>query len=318
MKKTIGLIFLPLLLALLVGAGAFYYTLLPQKLDVGVKMASFPVPTNVEKLPEVSLSVLKTGKMLSLEAFAWRGGRIGENYDFGMAAFLVQHPKGKILIDAGLGRNAREHLKTAPWLMRKLAKIEQEASAADQLLAAGIMPEQLAAVFITHSHWDHVSGLEDLPGVAVRMPQAELDFIKNGKAPGLVNDMIGKLNVKTFEYAAAPYENFDRSFDVFGDGSVVAVPLPGHTDGSTGIFVNLASGKRYFFVGDLIWALEGVTLPAERPWLARKLVDHDEEAVREAVIKTHLLSQHYPNLNIIPAHDLRAHDKMKTFPDVER
>src|SRR5262249_38058217 len=49
------------------------------------------------------------------------------------------------------------------------------------------------------------------------------------------------------------------------DGSVALAPLPGHTTGSTGVFVNLRSGKRYLFTGDLTWALEGFKLPAERP-----------------------------------------------------
>ena len=39
--------------------------------------------------------------------------------------------------------------------------------------------------------------------------------------------------------------------DLFDDGSVVFVPLPGHTGGSNGMFVNLRSGKRFFFMGDL-------------------------------------------------------------------
>ena len=105
---------------------------------------------------------------------------------------------------------------------------------------------------------------------------------------------------------------------MFSDGSVVLVPLPGHTPGSTGLFVNLHSGKRFFFIGDLTWAIEGVQLPAERPWVSRKLVDQDEEQVRRSIVKVHQLLEKHPDLIIVPAHDRRSYDKIANFPMVER
>ncbi len=49
---------------------------------------------------------------------------------------------------------------------------------------------------------------------------------------------------------------FDESLDLFGDGRLVLVPLPGHTPGSVGLFVTLDSGRRLFFSGDTSWRLE--------------------------------------------------------------
>ena len=95
------------------------------------------------------------------------------------------------------------------------------------------------------------------------------------------------------------------------------VPLPGHTDGSTGVFVNLRSGKRFLFTGDLTWAIEGFELPAERPWLARKLVDVDEAEVRRSIVKVHQLMRKYPDLVVVPAHDRRVHDRIASLPNFE-
>jgi glyoxylase-like metal-dependent hydrolase (beta-lactamase superfamily II) len=127
-----------------------------------------------------------------------------------------------------------------------------------------------------------------------------------------------KLKLHTFELSGPPYENFDRSLDLFEDGSIVLVPLPGHTPGSIGMFVNLRSGKRLFFIGDLTWAIEGVQLPAERPWMSRKLVDRDEEGVRRSIVKVYGVMKRYPEMMIVPAHDRRIHDKIANFPEVER
>jgi N-acyl homoserine lactone hydrolase len=46
---------------------------------------------------------------------------------------------------------------------------------------------------------------------------------------------------------------------VWGDGSIVLVPAPGHTPGSIVAFIALPTGKRYALIGDLTWQLEGVT-----------------------------------------------------------
>jgi hypothetical protein len=84
------------------------------------------------------------------------------------------------------------------------------------------------------------------------------------------------------------------------------------------MFANLRSGKRLLFIGDLTWAIEGVQLPAERPWISRKLVDYDEEGVRRSIVKVHELMSRYPDLIVVPAHDRRIHDKIANFPDAER
>src|SRR6185295_10079531 len=137
----------------------------------------------------------------------------------------------------------------------------------------------------------HVSGLEDFPQAEAWFSKQEIDDIPTLPAGELIQQMKSKLKLHAFDFPAAPYENFDRSFDLFGDASIVLVPLPGHTPGSIGMLVNLQSGKRFFFIGDLTWALEGIELPAERPWISRKLVDRNEEQVRAAIVKVHQLTK---------------------------
>lgn len=319
MKKFLLRFFLLVGLVLLVSIGLFIYSFMPMNLDISEAetVNKFTPPVESADKPDVSLSILKTGKMLSQQMFSWRGGEFGKTQDFGMAAILVKHPKGTFLFDSGFGKNVDEHFKTAPWMMRQLSKYEKEVPAAEQLRRQGITADQIDEVFISHSHWDHISGLEDFPGIEVRMPAAELEFIRAHRNPGLIDQFIDKLNVKTFEFADTPYENFARSYDLFADGSVVFVPLPGHTDGSVGLFVNLPSGKRFFFIGDLTWAVEGVRLPAERPWMARRLVDYDEAEVRRSIIRVHQLMKQYPQMVIVPAHDRSVHERIAAFPEFE-
>ncbi len=312
--RTILSIIALVVVVLLLG---FAYSFAPATLNLAAYPpgpSSWPAgKTDPANLPEVTLSIIKAGKMPSRKAFAYRGGAWSEPYENGMAAVLVRHPQATFLIDTGFGSNVDQHWQTIPRLMRALSSYVKETPAVTQLHESGITADQIKFVIITHSHWDHISGLEDFPGVEVRMPPAELAFIRAHRMPGLIDQMIDRLNVKTFDFTGGPYLNFERSLDLFNDGSVVLVPLPGHTDGSTGVFVNLRSGKRFLFTGDLTWSLEGFQLPAERPWLARRLVDADDDQVRRSIVKVHQLMQTYPDLVVVPAHDRRVHDRLPTL-----
>src|SRR5262249_44626100 len=146
----------------------------------------------------------------------------------------------------------------------------------------------------------------------------EAEYVQTLPSRELITHMRDRLRIHSFELSGGRYEDFDRSFDLFGDGTVVLVPLPGHTPGSIGMFVNLRSGKRFFFTGDLTWALEGIQLPAERPWTSRMLVDRDPELVRRSILKVYQLTKRYPDLVIVPAHDRRVHDLIAAFPDAEQ
>ncbi len=62
-----------------------------------------------------------------------------------------------------------------------------------------------------------------------------------------------------------PYLGFASSYDVHGDGSVVIALAGGHTTGSVIVFVTLPTGKRYAFIGDLTWQIDGIRRRVERP-----------------------------------------------------
>jgi glyoxylase-like metal-dependent hydrolase (beta-lactamase superfamily II) len=305
-------VLLTLALLLAVGLGALAMTFTPETLPLG-ETGAFSVP-EAHPPEDMTLSALLAGRMLSKAGFAYRGGALSEPRVFGMGGVLVKHPKGTLLFDAGFGRNVDAHFKTIPRLMQATSKYEKETPVADQLRATGLDSAKLTGIVLTHAHWDHVSGIEDLPGVPVWLPQAELDFINSGSNKSGLIRSFGALPYKTYDFSDGPYLGFGRSFDWFGDGSVVLVPAPGHTPGSIIAFISLPDGKRYALVGDLVWQAEGISLPAERPWLSRRLVDSDEAAVRELIVHMHQLQAAQPDLIIVPAHDRRVWEKLPSFP----
>jgi hypothetical protein len=59
--------------------------------------------------------------------------------------------------------------------------------------------------------------------------------------------------------------------------------------------------------------MEGVEIPAERPWLARRLADVNDEQVRTVVVRLHMLKDRFPELVVVPAHDERVWATLPTL-----
>jgi len=217
----------------------------------------------------------------------------------------VKHPKGDLLIDTGFGRNIAGQFRTLPFAVRAVTFYSLWRPAADQLYDAGYDMRSLRAILLTHSHWDHVSGLPDFPGVPVRVtPQEPESIAKNGDTnfcklfSGIKNEEYG--------FEEGPYLGFYASHDIYGDGSIVVVPAFGHTPGSVIVFVTLPGGTRYAFVGDVVWQLEGITEREARPWITRRKADRDADANSENLLRIVALKERFPGLIIALAHDIRA------------
>jgi glyoxylase-like metal-dependent hydrolase (beta-lactamase superfamily II) len=293
---------------LLAGAGLLALSFTGKALPLE-PLSAFKPP--VARGPDgMSIAAIRSGTMSSGAMFAFRGGKPGEERQFNMGAILVRHPRGALLIDTGFGRNIDAHVQRAPALARAVTKYTKGTPVADQLAAAHVDLKTLTGIVLTHAHWDHVSGLEDLRGAPVMVTQKELDFIRSGDMASDLVRSFGDLDYKVYGFPSGPYLGFEESYDVFGDGSVVLVAAGGHTPGSVIAFVTMPDGRRYAFVGDIVWQREGVEIPAERPWIARRMADKDEERVRTVVVRLHMLAQRFPELVIVPAHDTRVWDTL--------
>lgn len=255
---------------------------------------------------EMALFQLPTGATHLSAAFAYRGGSFSDKRDFAMTAVLVKHPRGDLLIDTGFGRDVDAHFQTMPWPFRAATSYDRTRSAAEQLDAVGYDRTSLRGIVLTHAHWDHVSGLADLSGTPVLVTAEERRFIRDRGALSALIRSFTDVQYQEYAFEAGAYLGFPKSHDLYGDGALVIVPAPGHTPGSVIVFLALPSGKRYAFVGDLVWQREGITQREERPWLLRTLADADPSAVRDNVLRMAAIAARFPDLTIVPAHEARA------------
>jgi glyoxylase-like metal-dependent hydrolase (beta-lactamase superfamily II) len=228
-----------------------------------------------------------------------------------IASIVIRHPRGLVVLDPAYARTTADEVRRAPLAWAPIVgRPEDKTPLAGLLERAGIDPSTIAFALVTHAHWDHLSGLADLPEARVILRKTELEWARKRRRfeSGV---LFGALHVRRsrwspFEFEDRPHEGFERSFDVFGDGAIVAVPLPGHTPGSVGYFVRDASGKELLLIGDAAWSEEGFRRPAHKNAFARALVDWDLSAAAQTLSTLHALAAARPDLTLVPAHDLTA------------
>ncbi|MBV8032658.1 MAG: MBL fold metallo-hydrolase [Betaproteobacteria bacterium] len=261
----------------------------------------------------MAIYVLPTGVNHRTAAFAYRGGSPTERWESVLNAVLVRHPKGDLLIDAGLGKTIDSQLKRMPFTFRLATALAPGRTAAEQLEAAGYDLSRLRFILLTHAHWDHVSGAPDLAGIPVLVTAPERRFISEGGWLTVSARDIEPSRLREYAFEGGRYLGFEHSHDFYGDGSVVAVPAPGHTPGSVIVFVNLRE-KRYAFVGDLVWQRQALVERAERPWFVKRQLDLDPVALQGSLLRMNAVAMRFPEIQIVPSHDPRGYDGIPERP----
>jgi glyoxylase-like metal-dependent hydrolase (beta-lactamase superfamily II) len=266
---------------------------------------------------EVSFSLVKTAHVHAPAGLIVAGGGFGRSLELNHVAILVRHGDDAFLFDGGLGRKvAQQWGADMPWWAKPAFRYEQPVTPArDQLDAAGI---RVSRIILSHSHWDHASALVDFPEAEVWVTQAERDFDRGEGLgfPGAFPSQVGDPGIRWHVYAldGGPAAGFDRSLDLYGDGSAVLLPLPGHTPGAVGLLLTLGPGRQYLFCGDTVWSAEALKEARPKSWLASLVVDHDRAATLEAVRKLRELMRQRPGLVVVPAHDAPLQDTVGYFP----
>ena len=269
-------------------------------------------------LPDVGFAIIKTSQVAVVEALLVPGGSITKQVDSNFSAFLIKHHDDYLLFDTGMGKQIDgQYQQGMPLWWRPFFKYDKPVvSARTQLDKAGIAP--LQRVILSHSHWDHAGGVLDFPEARVGVAAAELALLHSpSTGPGGTWDSqvsAASIQWDTLAFRPIPFKGYSESLDVYKDGKVVLVPMPGHTPGSVGLFVTADSGTVYFFIGDVAWTVAALQQAAPKFWVAGKLVDGNAQETQTTLEKVRSLMQFEPDLVVIPAHDSTVQGALGYFP----
>lgn len=157
------------------------------------------------------------------------------------SCYLIRHGDRYLVWDTG---NALDGSPRAP----KLPLV-------DQLARIGVAPEAVEYVGISHYHGDHTGQLAAFPKATLLIGQGDWDAVSPPKAPAGTDAQAYAARRAPFSLwtlGASKVEPLSRDRrDVFGDGSVLMLRLPGHTPGHHGLLVKLAKKGNVLLTGDV-------------------------------------------------------------------
>jgi glyoxylase-like metal-dependent hydrolase (beta-lactamase superfamily II) len=214
-----------------------------------------------------------------------------------VSAYLIEHPRGLVLIDTGLHEEVRSHPLSHMGLLNYSiygVHLPEGQSIREQLAARGLTDRDLSYVVLTHLHADHVSGLKHVQH-AQKIITSEVEW-QARDTMGYVKSMWSGVPVEPFSLDEIPYGPKGLGKDLFGDGLIHLVFTPGHTRGQIAVLVRTADGYVLLAsdVGYATRSFEQTILPG--------FTDDNEEAV-ESLLWVKEFSQRHDCIETVANHD---------------
>ncbi len=295
-----------------IGVGSVVNSFLPRRFAIWDEPEETAFHKNQVALPTIDITFLRCGSVVIPEFVAVRGAFSLAPRVISHSAVLIRHPKGTFLYDTGLASDIYLSLQNQSFLFKNtLGKFTFEQSIASHLHNLSMKPRDLDFVLLSHLHWDHVSGIPDLPGVPLRINRVEYDAAQLGLLDnnhGLVRTLMSDNPIDLFECQGPEYDSFNSSHDLFGDGSITLIPLPGHTAGNTGMLIRRANGSPLFLLGDAAWVAENFLRPATMYPFIWNGVTSDDATACQTLIDLHSFSHRHPEIPLIAMHDAQAQE----------
>ena len=180
-----------------------------------------------------------------------------------VSAYLIEHPKGRILVDTGWHRemspdgvyDRKAQIKSLGSLqlyMVNQGRIAKGKAIDEQLAKMGIMPADIDYVLLSHLDCDHANGLR-------QVKQAKHILVSRDEMEGSRKGLTERIRFNRRWWKGVNMDLFDwngtegpvgKSFDLFGDGSIVLVNIPGHSAGLFAVKVKNTDGKFVLLFSD--------------------------------------------------------------------
>jgi glyoxylase-like metal-dependent hydrolase (beta-lactamase superfamily II) len=194
----------------------------------------------------MKMHVLSGGRVRMRKSVYIPDAERGETIELPVSCFLLRHPQGNVLFDTGCHPAVAED-PAARW--GGMAKIMTPIMPpGDNVLAGlaglGCSADDIDVVVCSHLHPDHCGCNAFFQRASVMVHAKEVAAAREPNA-----EPMGYLAA---EWDFGSFDQLTGQRDVFGDGKIVLIPLPGHTPGSAGALVQLERSGVFLLAADTV------------------------------------------------------------------
>jgi len=210
------------------------------------EISETPLSVEEKTKAEVKLYTFDGGtvQVNQLQLFSQDTTYTGQSKEFADAFYVIQHPKGNLMWDAGLPEGLvgiPEPFTSADGAFT----VSRKDSLVHQLKAIGMTIADFDYIALSHTHFDHSGHANALKNATWLVPETEYDFITSNAVKKDNADLYNAIKELT------KVKKLKGDFDVFGDGTVILKYAPGHTPGHQVLFLDLENHGPLLLSGDL-------------------------------------------------------------------
>jgi len=244
-------------------------------------------------------------------------GEPNETCQFPSLFAVIEHPtEGILLYDTGYSEHFFAATRRYPYRLYAQVTpvfLNPEETALAQLKERGISANEVKYILVSHFHGDHVTGLRDFPKaqfVCLRQGYEQVRLLKGisatrkGFLPALMPDDFERrallIDREDSPLRIAPIPPFAYSYDLFGDGSIVLIPLEGHFCGQLGALIQTTQGP-LFLIADACWLREGY-LEQRLPHPLAMTLMHNPSQYKQDLADILTYHTQNPKTAIMPSH----------------
>lgn len=166
----------------------------------------------------------------------------GQSRTLTASCYLIRHGQDYMIWDTGmplamLDAPAQPDEPASPRLDRTLT---------DQLAEIGVDPAAIGRVVLSHYHFDHIGQSDSFPDATLLIGAPDWAALQDGSA--VASD--AALLKPWLDGGKVEPVTGDR--DIFGDGSVTMLTMPGHTPGQYALLIRLPETGPVLLSGDVV------------------------------------------------------------------